>query len=85
MLTYAIGLPEDILCNLQRYLTYDEAVHRRPNMDYDVLYVYKGEDIVLVIALEEIWQKYIHKPYPSSFKFHDRMERLLRFCLRGHQ
>jgi hypothetical protein len=86
MITYAIGLPKDVFRrSLKRYGTYEDAVYWRPNFDYDVLYVYKGEDIVLILTLEEMFQRFGKKPYAGSFKFHYRIERILRFCLRGHQ
>jgi hypothetical protein len=82
-ITYIIGLQDSVFKNDTRCPNYIRAICERPNLDYDYLFVFKVEELILILPLEEMWVRYHAKRYGHlGGNFHSRIERMLRYLLR---
>jgi hypothetical protein len=84
-ITYAIGAPQAVFRNLKRHNTYLEAAYWRQRASYDVLYVYRGEELLLCLDLEGLSRRVCLKRRYKPFEFHPFVERALKRCLRKYR
>ena len=84
-ITYVIGEPQAVFRNLARYNTYLEAAYWRQRAYYEVLYVYRGEELLLCLDLKGLSRRFCLKRWHTPFEFHPFVERALKRCLRKYR